>query len=97
MVAQCDIVRLNDQILKVFKGFCHPCPSIRSPQNMDFAPLRNYLGGPVRPTSRDVMMDAVVFRVPGPVMLLRLLLEMRVIQALKHIRQACMKELSTMN
>ena len=45
---------------------------------MDFATLRNYLNGPARPTPRDVMMDAVVFMVPGALVLLRFLLEMRV-------------------
>ena len=45
---------------------------------MDFSSLRNYLGGPIRPSARDVMLDAVVFRVPGAVILFRMILEMRV-------------------
>jgi hypothetical protein len=52
---------------------------------MDFSNLRNYLGGPIRMTPRDVMMDAVVFRVPGAVLLLRLILEMRVNRKSKYL------------
>jgi hypothetical protein len=45
---------------------------------MDFSCLRSYLGDPVRVNAKDVMMDALVFLIPGAVFLLKFLLEMRV-------------------
>ena len=45
---------------------------------MDFACLRSYLGDPVRSGAREVMLDALVFLIPGAVMLIKFLLEMRV-------------------
>ena len=38
-----------------------------SPYSMDFAPLRHYLNGPVRPSARDVMSDALIFMFPGAI------------------------------
>ena len=47
-------------------------------QRMDFSLLRAYLGEPVRKAARDVMLDALVFLIPGAVYLIDFLLRMRV-------------------
>jgi hypothetical protein len=45
---------------------------------MDFACLRQYLSDPPRASAKEVMQDAVLYRNPGVVILLKFLLEMRV-------------------
>jgi cytochrome c-type biogenesis protein CcmH/NrfF len=44
---------------------------------MDFSVLRAYLGEPVRTAARLVMLDALVYLIPGAVLLLEFLLQMR--------------------
>jgi hypothetical protein len=45
---------------------------------MDFAPLRAYLSEPVRTAALEVLRDELLLLIPGAVMLLKFLLEMRV-------------------
>ena len=59
---------------------CCFCPSIllAFSQRMEFSLLRAHLGEPVRKAARDVLLDALVFLIPGAVYLIEFLLRMRV-------------------